>query len=276
MRMRGVATGIVLVLTACGAGSGTPGSTARSIGTQPGGLSFAGVGSTDTRLSVDFFDARASFAIGRADAARAVSPAGITPTGPAIDLDVTLDLPAIGSLEDAIRADQAKLPQPNWWSGSCNANRSRGAYPLGASFRGVAACGPQPGKSDGRLVRFFPTAWGEYEWQCTELVYRFMYLAYGIVPYNGNGDQVVDNYRPAYGGWMVKVTNGSGELPVPGDVLSFLSVHTAIVTGVHVDTQGNGSIDILEQNAAGNGSAKLAVNGFRIARVKNWLHHLVG
>ena len=235
MRMRGVATGIVLVLTACGAGPGTPDSTARSIGTQPGGLSFAGVGSTDTRLSVDFFDARASFAIGRADAARAVSPAGITPTGPAIDLDVTLDLPAIGSLEDAIRADQAKLPQPNWWSGSCNANRSRGAYPLGASFRGVAACGPQPGKSDGRLVRFFPTAWGEYE-----------------------------------------VTNGSGELPVPGDVLSFLSVHTAIVTGVHVDTQGNGSIDILEQNAAGNGSAKLAVNGFRIARVKNWLHHLVG
>ena len=103
-----------------------------------------------------------------------------------------------------------------------------------------------------------------------------MYLAYGIVPYNGNGDQVVDNYRPGYGGNMVKVTNGSGELPVPGDILSFLSVHTAIVTGVQVDAEGNGSIDILEQNVPGNGTATLAVKNFRIARVKNWLHHLVG
>ena len=276
MRIRAVAAGMVLVLTACGAGPETSGSAARSVATQPAGLSFAGVASTDTDLSVNFFDARAGVAIGRADADRADAPGGTTPTSPAIDLDVTLDLPAVGSLEYAIRADQAELPQPSWWSGSCNANRSRGAYPLGASFRGVAACGPQPGKSDGRLVRFFPTAWGEYEWQCTELVYRFMYLAYGFVPYNGNGDQVVDNYRPAYGGSMVKVTNGSGELPVPGDVLSFLSVHAAIVTGVHVDAQGNGSIDILEQNAPGDGSTKLAVNGFRIARVKNWLHHLVG
>lgn len=274
MRIRAVAAGMVLVLTACGASPETPG-----VATRSAGIAFADVAATDRDPSVAYFDTRVGFTIGRADAGRAgaaVAPGGTTPTSPAVDLDVTLDMPAFGTLEYAIRADQADLPQPSWWSGSCNANRSRGAYPLGASFRGVPACGPRPGKSDGRLVRFFPTAWGEYEWQCTELVYRFMYLAYGIVPYNGNGDQVVDNYRPAYGGSMVKVTNGSGELPVPGDVLSFLSVHAAIVTGVHVDAQGNGSIDILEQNAPGDGTTKLAVNGFRIARIRNWLHHLVG
>jgi hypothetical protein len=264
----------MLTLIACGAGpeSAVPG--APDVAIHSGG------GLVGTRTASAFVDVSTAFAIERtapaaAPAADTLASTGTTPISPAIDLDVAIDA-AIGSLEQAIRADQADLPQPSWWSGSCNANRSRGARPLGGSFRGVLACGPQPGKSDGRLVRFFPTAWGEYEWQCTELSYRFMYLAYGIVPYNGNGDQVVDNYRPQYGGSMVKVANGSGELPVAGDVLSFLSVHTAIVTGVHVDAEGNGSIDILEQNAPGDGTAKLAVNGFRIARVKNWLHHLVG
>lgn len=123
-------------------------------------------------------------------------------------------------------------------------------------------------------MRFFPGAWGEYEWQCTELVYRFMYLAYGVVPYNGNGDQVVDNYRPQYGGNLVKVTNGTGSLPSPGDIVSFVSQHTAIVTAVTVDEAGNGTVDILEQNAPNDGHTVLTVSGGRIAKVKNWLHNL--
>ncbi len=277
MAARAMTAGLVLTLTACGAGpdTGAPHGAphvAAHVAAQPGALVRSAPAASTS------FDVGVAYAVDRAAVAptTALTLAEPTPISPAIDLEVTLDAPAVGSLEWAVRADQADLPQPAWWSGTCNANRSRGAYPLGGSFRGVQACGPQPGKSDGRLVRFFPTAWGEYEWQCTELVYRFMYLAYGIVPYVGNGDQVVDNYRPSYGGSMVKVSNGSHDLPVAGDILSFVSVHTAIVTKVHVDADGNGSIDILEQNAPGDGTAKLAVSGFRIARVKNWLHHLVG
>lgn len=179
---------------------------------------------------------------------------------------------AVAVSDAPVLTDTVDLPFPPWWKGECNRERSRGAYPLGASFRGVQACGPQPGRSDGRLVHFFPGAWGEYEWQCTELVYRFLYLAYGVRPYNGNGDQVVDNYRPEYGGNLVKVRNGSGQLPSPGDVLSYVSVHASIVTAVDVDASGNGTIRVLEQNAPNDGSATLKVTNFRIAGVKNWLH----
>ena len=108
-----------------------------------------------------------------------------------VDLAEVAALAVASSTEPALN-DTDDLPFPAWWKGECNSGVSRGAKPLGASFRGVPACGPQPGRSDGRLVFFFPGAWGEYEWQCTELVYRFMYLAYGVRPYVGNGDQVVD------------------------------------------------------------------------------------
>lgn len=191
------------------------------------------------------------------------------------DLATIATSSAIARRVAAVAADSADLPQPPWWSGSCNAARHRGAFALGASFRGVQACGPQPGRTDGRIVFFFPGAWGEQEWQCTELVYRFLYLAYGVVPYNGNGDQVVDHYQPAYGGNLTKVTNGSGQLPVAGDVLSYVSMHTSIVTKVDVNLLGDGTIQVLEQNAPNDGHATLAVAHGRISGVKNWLHHTV-
>src|SRR5690242_9498837 len=116
------------------------------------------------------------------------------------------------------------LAAPSWWSGSCDSGNYPGAHPLGASYRGVAVCGPRPG-ADGaanRLVRFFPGAWGELEWQCVELSMRFMYVAYGVSPYGANGKDVVDNYTTAAGGGLVKVTNGTaGKAPAPGDVISF-------------------------------------------------------
>jgi hypothetical protein len=208
-------------------------------------------------------------------ALKTIEAAFVPTREPVADLDFGLlaGLAAIDSVDPAV-ADSYDLPTPPWWNGVCDAGNYRGAKPLGASFRGVQACGPQPGKSDGRLVRFYPGAWGHYEYQCTELIFRFMYLAYGVRPYGANGDQVVNNYRPAYGGHLVKVTNGSGELPSPGDILSYVSVHTSIVTRVDVDAQGNGTIGVLEQNAPNDGSATLTVRDFRIAGINNWLHRL--
>jgi CHAP domain len=267
---RALTAGLVLTLTACGSG---PETAALRTSHAP-----RGAVASRADQSVGYgADVLASF----------TDPCAILPNdcggqvamATALDVDFAevLGEATARSGESYVQAEYGDLPQPSWWSGECNANRSRGAFPLGGSFRGVPACGPQPGKSDGRLVRFFPGAWGEYEWQCTELSYRFMFLAYGVVPYNGNGDQVVDNYRPEYGGNLAKVSNnGSGQLPSPGDVLSFVSVHTAIVTGVTVDDQGNGTVEILEQNAPGDGRATLAVTKGKIARVKNWLHHRTG
>src|SRR3954447_22023865 len=120
--------------------------------------------------------------------------------------------------------DSNPLPAPSWWSGSCDSGNYAGAHALGASFRGVEVCGPRPG-ADGapnRLVRFFPGAWGELEWQCVELSMRYLYIAYGVSPYGANGKDVVDNYTPASGGVLVKVANGTpGTPPKAGDVISF-------------------------------------------------------
>jgi hypothetical protein len=163
------------------------------------------------------------------------------------------------------------LPAPAWWSGSCDSGNYAGAHPLGASYRGVDVCGPRPG-ADGapnQLVRFFPGAWGELEWQCVELSMRFMYVAYGVSPYGANGKDVVDNYTTASGGGLVKISNGApGTAPAPGDVLSFGSTntsalgHTGVVESVNVDGSGNGSIRILSQNDS--------VDGWRTVSVSNW------
>jgi hypothetical protein len=163
------------------------------------------------------------------------------------------------------------LAAPAWWSGSCDSGNYPGAHPLGASFRGVDVCGPRPG-ADGapnRLVRFFPGAWGELEWQCVELSMRFLYLAYGVSPYGANGKDVVDNYTTSVGGGLTKIWNGiPGNVPAPGDVISFgqtptsAAGHTGVVALTILDVNGNGTVRILSQNDT--------VDGWRNVPFTNW------
>src|SRR5262245_2151010 len=162
-------------------------------------------------------------------------------------------------------------PTPAWWSGSCDSGNYPGAHPLGASYRGVEVCGPRPG-ADGapnRLVRFFPGAWGELEWQCVELSMRFLYLAYGVSPYGANGKDVVDNYTTTAGGGLIKVWNGvAGNMPTPSDVISFGATatssagHTGVVALTIIDGDGNGTVRILSQNDT--------LDGWRNIPVTNW------
>jgi len=180
------------------------------------------------------------------------------------------------------------LPAPSWWSGSCDSGNYAGAHPLGASFRSVDVCGPRPG-ADGapnRLVRFFPGAWGELEWQCVELSMRFMYVAYGVSPYGANGKDVVDNYSPVYGGGLVKIANGTpGTAPGPGDVISFGATgyssfgHTGVIESANVDGNGNGSVRMLSQNDTADGWRTLSVSNWSVngpaaglGVTTGWLH----
>lgn len=140
------------------------------------------------------------------------------------------------------------LPFPSWWDGLCNADNHPGSYSRG-SYRGVYTCGPN---GQTVLVRFFPGAHGEYEWQCVELVMRYMYLAYGTHPYKGNGNQVYTNYSGLTGIQLRKIPNQTvGEYPKPGDVISFgggTYGHAAIVIESSVDSSGNGYYKTLNQN----------------------------
>ena len=169
---------------------------------------------------------------------------------------------------------RATTGTPPWWSGTCDVNNDPGSYALGASFDGVQACGPGPtqGGSD-HLVRFFSGAWGEYEWECVELVMRYMYLVFGIAPYSANGNTVVSGYR---GSVLAKETDPAHDgLPSVGDVLSFAGTksnpngHTSIVTAVT-----SSSLTTIEENAALNGVGTVPVsNGVVGGGVTGWLHN---
>ena len=79
---------------------------------------------------------------------------------------------------------------------------------------------------------------------------RFMYLAYGVQPYSGNGRDVVNNYS---GSRLQKIQNGTaGKAPQPGDILSYYYFdpygHTSVVVSSSVDGNGNGTIQVLQQN----------------------------
>jgi hypothetical protein len=177
------------------------------------------------------------------------------------------------------------LPSPAWWQGDCdNTNYSKGsggiaAYRLGAAYRGAPACGPRPYYDSGPdvLVRFYSGAWGEYEWECVEYSMRFLYLAYGIAPYSANGSQVVWNYS---GSLLKKVANGTaGQAPQPGDVLSYGATstfgHTSVVAASSVNASGNGSVTVIEENAAATGSNTLTVTSWSVTgnagTVSGWL-----
>lgn len=172
---------------------------------------------------------------------------------------------------------------PPWWSGDCDYNHyaagsGQGSFRLGATYLGMPTCGPRPiaGGVD-VLVNFFPGAWGEYEWECVELVMRYLYQGFGIPPYPGNGNQVVANYQ---GSALQKIANPTqGVAPQPGDVLSYgpdtTFGHASVVAASNVNSSGNGTITVVEENNSPGGTSTLNVSGWYVQgfeTVSAWLH----
>jgi hypothetical protein len=132
-------------------------------------------------------------------------------------------------------------------------------------------------------VQFFQNAHGEFEWECVELVMRWLYQAYGVTPYPANGNQVVRNYPVFHpNGPLEVVVNGTaGRAPVPGDVLSYGPTtqfgHTSLVIDAQVDpATGNGALTVVEQNASATARSYLTVSGWVVngngMAVSGWLH----
>ncbi|MDR3590660.1 MAG: CHAP domain-containing protein [Negativicutes bacterium] len=174
------------------------------------------------------------------------------------------------------------LPFPSWWSGDCDKGHYSASYALGGIYKGVKACGPT-GDYNNPVVHFAPGLWGELEWQCVELSMRFMYLAYGILPYSGNGKDVVWNYTPQSTDkvHLKKISNDTkGAHPQAGDVLSYGTSstygHTSVVSGSNVDSNGNGTINVIEQNVSNpsNGMETLTVTNWHVSAwmlITGWL-----
>ena len=171
-------------------------------------------------------------------------------------------------------------PAPTWWnSTTCDTAHNSGSHTLThsgvtTSYRGIIACG-----GGSTVYTTFGITGGhqEIEWQCVELVMRYMYLIYGIAPYAANGYQVVSNYS---GSVMTKVSNDGTHVPVVGDVMAYAispnhptNGHTAIVTAVNV-TSGTGTVSVIEQNNSTTGVNSVAVSGNKVQDgVTGWLHY---
>lgn len=186
---------------------------------------------------------------------------------------------------------------PEWWNGDCDAGhwdvaaaakgwQGAGAHRLGASYLGVPVCGPRRVRDGGPDVLWTRAGWGEFEWECTELAFRFMAQIYGVQAYGANGDNVVRNYRPSAGGGLETVANGTpGRAPQPGDVMSFDYAgglgHVAVVESSAVDQSGSGSVRLITQNDTSDGWRTLTVAAWTVQPFGafipyGWLHDPAG
>ncbi|MHB8628585.1 MAG: CHAP domain-containing protein [Aggregatilineales bacterium] len=205
--------------------------------------------------------------------------------------DTALDLGQTRSMTNTqIQSAPVDVGAPPWWNGTCNDGNyfpamGLHAFPLGGAWHNVVACGPRPAYTSGNpdhLVHFYSGAWGAYEFECVELVLRFFYLEWSIKPFPGNGNTLKD-YLPSS---ITFFPNGNHSI-VPGDAITENGSqvnsfgHTAVVTAVNLDGNGNGSINIIEQNDSSTGSRSLSVTNWTInpdgsgvyqQTIQGWLH----
>ena len=156
----------------------------------------------------------------------------------------------------------------------------------------VPACGPGPafgGKSNSvRPYLHAPYPFNGY--QCVEFVERYIWYEYGLKqPGPTNGDQVVHNYSQANQGYFSVISEGPGQVPVEGDVLSlsnaanFKSIsggHTAVVQSSHLtnSSSGMGTITIIDENGGTTTGPHIyslvhwKISGWKYAK---WLHRAI-
>lgn len=189
----------------------------------------------------------------------------------------------------AVTTALSSTKPPNY-SDTCdtaNYNRKTGSTGwrnyLGQYYQGVPACGPRPayGGIDESAIFYNGAPWGVLQFECVELSLRWMYLAYGTPPYSGNGDQLYANYSSSRGGtYLYKVQNTAGPpyWPHGGAVLSYetggTGGHTSVVIGSSADGNGNGWVDVMEQNASYGGYARLTMTNYQVA--SNYGGYIIG
>lgn len=213
----------------------------------------------------------------------------ITMTGfsPRIVKDDRNSLSTLAPLNESLLSIHSvnALSTPPWWNGECNAGNNPGSFRLNPNydFEGLVACGPIGESTEADKVDFDPSDPNnspQYEWQCTELAKRYLYLKYGIPSFSAHGKDVVNNMPGEYiGSLFERIDNGTPQKPpMSGDVISFGASttfgHVAVVTSASVNANGNGTIWIIEQNWSSGGQRSLPVTNWRVGgslSVTNWL-----
>jgi Putative Ig domain len=198
----------------------------------------------------------------------------------------TANVAAIGTASEAAigTAGQAAIGTARQ-GGSCN--QVSGAFQMPgadgvtpAAWTGdgltVPACGPIP--DDGGAaspVSPYPGALPTPGYQCVEFSERYLYYRFGVtMGISTNGDQVAAHYAAAYPALFMIVRNGTPHrAPVPGDVISLSTApgfesaaggHTVVVQSGSVNAEGNGTLTVVEENAAPGGIQVLPVSDWSV------------
>ena len=173
------------------------------------------------------------------------------------------------------------VPFPSWWNGTCDSGRHSASRQV-ASWAGLIACAP----AATGLNEIGPLA-PNNEWQCVELAERWLYQEFGLPVILGDGWQIVQKYGASlahHAGTPLSVASPGTGVPIgPGDVVSYGTSapgHVAVVTSSTLDSKGNGTYTVIQENTAG--TATLAVKGWKPAGeyslhgpympVTGWLH----
>lgn len=177
----------------------------------------------------------------------------------------------------------AQFPYPDWWVKDHPCQSKDRSSPAGshslANWHGLDVCGPVNTANNATFGDKSPIP--ESAWQCVEMVQRYFILAgYLSQTYMADGSQIVEKY-PASN--MDKISNGTpGRAPQTGDVLSYITYksdgsvnlagHTSLVTASNVNSSGNGTITVLQQNAFGTNAAGAVTATYPTAtlNVTNW------
>jgi len=170
-------------------------------------------------------------------------------------------------------------------SGFCS-SAVPGGYDLGASFDDVFACGPANNSGTGYYVPASGTYKGFFEdapwtYQCTELADRFLFDIWGKGPIYGgslDGKDFASTVHADYPS-VPLVTNGTAGQPyVAGDIVSFTGNskepdgHVAVVTASTENSSGDGTVTIMEENAASSGQENLTVSSWTLqAAAGSWV-----
>jgi hypothetical protein len=153
----------------------------------------------------------------------------------------------------------------------CSSVTSAG-YDLGANFDKVWACGPAPGASGtpgyGDAFESAP-----YGFQCTELADRFLWDVWGLTPVRGDaldGESFASTVHGAHPSVPLVLNGTAGQPYRSGDLVSFTGNshepdgHVAVVTASAENASGNGTVTIMEQDAAVSGQETLTVSDWSL------------
>jgi hypothetical protein len=138
------------------------------------------------------------------------------------------------------------------------------------SYDNVYPCGPQPGGSSPDYGDSFQPSGG---FQCTELANRFLFDVWGLRPIFGtslDGKTFAQSVHVDYPS-VPLVSNGTPGRPyLPGDIVSFTGNsnepdgHVAVVIASTENSSGNGTVTIMEENAATSGKETLKVSDWKL------------